>query len=180
MIELASVKYLEKILEIERMVFRQPWSRDQLKTDILSKDNVENWIYIDNGNVVGYILGRVILNEFHLNNIAVHTDFQSRHIGRDMVEHIIDRLKKIMEPGDILCMPTSPRIAPPKDTDTGTIEDTYRYQAMCLLSIAGLGGLPQISLPMATLDHLPLGVSLVGRPYSDLQLLRLACDIQII
>ena len=91
----------------------------------------------------------------------------------------VDRLKTIMEPGDILCMPTSPRIAPPKDTDTGTIEDTYRYQAMCLLSIAGLGGLPQISLPMATLDHLPLGVSLVGRPYSDLQLLRLACDIQI-
>ena len=94
MIELASVKYLEKILEIERMVFRQPWSRDQLKTDILSENNVENWIYIDNGNVVGYILGRVILNEFHLNNIAVHTDFQSRHIGRDMVKHVIDRLKK--------------------------------------------------------------------------------------
>ena len=93
MIELASVKYLEKILEIERMVFEQPWSRDQLKTDILSNDNVENWIYIDNGNVVGYILGRVILNEFHLNNIAVHTDFQSRHIGRDMVKHVIDRLK---------------------------------------------------------------------------------------
>ena len=93
MIELASVKYLEKILEIERKVFRQPWSRDQLKTDILSKDNVENWIYIDNGNVVGYILGRVILNEFHLNNIAVHADFQSRHIGHDMVKHVIDRLK---------------------------------------------------------------------------------------
>ena len=52
MIELASVKYLEKILEIERMVFRQPWSRDQLKTEILSKDNVENWIYMNKNKAI--------------------------------------------------------------------------------------------------------------------------------
>ena len=91
----------------------------------------------------------------------------------------VDRLKKIMNPGDVLCLPTSPRVAPLKGTDTNTIEDTYRYQAMCLLSIASLGGLPQITLPMATLNHLPLGISLMGLPYSDLQLLRLACNIEI-
>ena len=94
MIEVASIKYLEKILEIEKMVFNYPWSRNQLKTDILCKNNVENWIYLNEGNVVGYILGRIILNEFHLNNIAVHQDFQSRHIGRALIEHIFNRFKK--------------------------------------------------------------------------------------
>ena len=94
MIELASVKYLEKILEIEKMVFSHPWSHNQLKIDILSKDNVENWVYLDKGKVVGYILGKIIINEFHLNNIAVHKDFQSKHIGRSMVEHIFNRFQK--------------------------------------------------------------------------------------
>ena len=45
---------------------------------------------------------------------------------------------------------------------------------MHLLCIAGLGGLPQISLPMTELDGLPLGLSLNGPRGADLQLLRLA------
>lgn len=44
-------------------------------------------------------------------------------------------------------------------------------QAMRLLCIAGLGGYPQLSLPLATLDGLPLGISLVGRRGSDRSLL---------
>jgi amidase len=45
---------------------------------------------------------------------------------------------------------------------------------MSLLSIAGLGGLPQISLPLATLEGCPLGLSLVGRRGTDEQLLKLS------
>jgi amidase len=69
-------------------------------------------------------------------------------------------------------------VAPLKGTDTNTIEDIYRYQAMCLLSIAGLGGLPQISLPMAKLDNLPLGISLIGLPNTDIQLLKMATSLE--
>ena len=92
-------------------------------------------------------------------------------------KQFVDRLKKIMTPGDVLCLPTSPRVAPLKGTDTNTIEDIYRYQAMCLLSIAGLGGLPQISLPMAKLDNLPLGISLIGLANTDIQLLKFAAKL---
>jgi amidase len=45
---------------------------------------------------------------------------------------------------------------------------------MSLLCIAGLAGLPQVSLPLATLDGLPLGFSLVGPWGYDRQLLALA------
>ncbi len=45
---------------------------------------------------------------------------------------------------------------------------------MCLLCISGLGGLPQISLPLAQLDGLPLGVSIIARPGAELMLLGLA------
>ena len=51
---------------------------------------------------------------------------------------------------------------------------TYRNQAMCLLCIAGLGGLAQVSLPMARVDGLPIGLSLIGPRGSDTTLLVLA------
>lgn len=87
------------------------------------------------------------------------------------------RLDEILSPGDVLCLPTSPRVAPPKNTAPDKIEIEYRYQAFCLLCISGLAGLPQISLPLGRLDGLPLGLSLIGRRGSDLALLSLACAI---
>ena len=87
---------------------------------------------------------------------------------------IVDRMRKLLVPGDVLCLPTSPRVAPLKGTATSTVEVTYRYQAICLLSIAGLSGLPEISLPLATLNGLPLGLSIVGARGTDGHLLELA------
>ena len=83
-------------------------------------------------------------------------------------------IREKLEPGDVLCLPTSPRVAPLKSEPASTLENEYRMQAMCLLCIAGLGGLPQVSLPVADVDGLPLGLSIVGAPGSDMQLLALA------
>lgn len=84
------------------------------------------------------------------------------------------RLEVLLGEGDVLVLPTSPRIAPLKGTEHLALEVTYRYQAMCLLCISGLGGLPQISLPLATLEGCPLGLSIIGRRGSDRALLALA------
>ena len=48
---------------------------------------------------------------------------------------------------------------------------------MNLLCIAGLGGLPQISLPRVTQGGLPLGLSFIGAPGSDMNLLALAVNL---
>ena len=87
------------------------------------------------------------------------------------------RIYGLIGEGDVLCLPSSPRVAPLKNTPTNDIEIRFRHQAMCLLCIAGLGGLPQISLPLATIDGLPLGLSLVGPPGADTQLLALSQEL---
>jgi amidase len=84
------------------------------------------------------------------------------------------RMDRLLGPGDVLCLPTSPRAAPPLGTPVDKIEIEYRNQAMCLLCIAGLAGLPQLSMPMASIDGLPLGLSLIGRQGTDTMLLALA------
>ncbi len=94
--------------------------------------------------------------------------------ARPRFDAIRARIAEVVGPGDILCLPTSPRVAPLKNTPVDDIEIRYRHQAMHLLCIAGLGGLPQLSLPMAELDGLPLGLSLNGPRGADLQLLGLA------
>ena len=87
---------------------------------------------------------------------------------------IVQRIYGLFSEGDVLCLPTSPRVAPPVDSPQDELENRIRAQAMSLLCIAGLAGLPQVSLPLATLEGLPLGFSLVGPKGSDLQLLALA------
>lgn len=87
------------------------------------------------------------------------------------------RMEEVIGPGDVLCLPTSPRAAPLLGTPVDKIEIEYRNQAMCLLCIAGLAGLPQLSMPMATVDRLPLGLSIVGRQGSDTMLLELAARV---
>jgi amidase len=86
-------------------------------------------------------------------------------------EQIRRRLADLVQPGDILCLPTSPRVAPLKGTPTDKVEVEYRNQAMCLLCISGHTGLPQVSLPMASLDGLPLGLSLLATRGADIDLL---------
>ena len=84
------------------------------------------------------------------------------------------RLNERLGDNDVLCVPTSPRIAPLKGTPTDDVEVRFRHQAMCILCVSGLGGLPQVSLPLAELDGMPLGLSLIARHGNDEMLLDLA------
>jgi amidase len=73
----------------------------------------------------------------------------------------------------LMVMPTMPDIAPLSSAEESTLE-SYRNDAIRLLCIAGLAGLPQISLPLSQRDGAPLGISLVGPPGSDRALVAIA------
>ena len=87
-----------------------------------------------------------------------------------------ERVHNLLSDGSVLCLPTSPGIAPKRGASGQELND-FRAGAMALLCTAGLAGLPQISLPLARLEDCPLGLSLVGRRGSDMELLTLAEDL---
>lgn len=89
---------------------------------------------------------------------------------RAIRQHVDD----LLGPDGVICLPTSPRVAPLRGTPPDQVEVEYRNQAQRILCIAGLCGLPQISLPVATLDGLPLGLSLIGARGSDKGLIAVA------
>ena len=86
---------------------------------------------------------------------------------------IIAHVENLLGDDGVICLPTSPRAAPLRGTPVDQVEVAYRNQAMRLLCIAGLTGLPQISLPFAA-GWLPLGLSLIGARNSDRALIALA------
>jgi len=83
----------------------------------------------------------------------------------------VRRLDELLKPGDLLCLPTTPRPAPLRGLEVEDIEIAYRHRAMALLCSAGLVGLPQISLPLGSVEGLPVGLSIIGGRDTDLDLL---------
>lgn len=65
--------------------------------------------------------------------------------------------------------------APPFPLDAPIeVFDGFRHDAMRLLCVAGLAGLPQVVLPAGCVEGAPYGVSLIGPHGSDLSLIALA------
>jgi amidase len=77
----------------------------------------------------------------------------------------------------VLCMPTAPTIAPPKGTTHYNRSGDYYRRTLSLTAIAGVGRLPQVSMPLAMVDGAPLGISLLGTFGEDLFLLDTARQI---
>ncbi len=90
--------------------------------------------------------------------------------------HIAARLDALLANNAILVLPTMPDIAPLLNTPAA---DTiaFRERAISMLCIAGLGGLPQVSLPLASVHGCPLGISLIAARGNDEMLLAVARQI---
>ena len=92
MIISAQLSQLDEIVEIENSSFEKPWKRSQLMDDIRNHIDSENWVFVQDEKVVGYIFGWIIQNEFHLHNIAVHPNYRRKKIGQKLINHIISRV----------------------------------------------------------------------------------------
>lgn len=83
---------------------------------------------------------------------------------------IAARLRQLLGENNCLVIPTVPGPAPLRGGNQQQLEQN-RSRAMMLSCIAGLAGLPQVTLPMFSVSGLPLGLSVIGGHGQDLRLL---------
>ncbi len=79
---------------------------------------------------------------------------------------VADYLADLLEDGAVLALPAAPGVAPlagGSDTDI----EPFRTANEPIGSIAGLGGLPEIVIPMADVDGLPVGLGLAAARGND-------------
>jgi amidase len=93
----------------------------------------------------------------------------ARQVHAAARDHIRDRIRH----GTVVALPSAPCIAPRIDASADAL-DSYRTRVMRLTCIAGLGGLPQVSIPVGTVEGCPVGLSFIGWPGADEALLELS------
>jgi amidase len=96
-----------------------------------------------------------------------------RPAGRRREEYF-RKLRAFLGPNDLLCLPTTPALAPLKGkirTRGQASASDYYPRALSLTSIAGIGRLPQVSLPLAESRGVPVGLSLLAASGRDAFLL---------
>ncbi|MEQ8396914.1 amidase [Thalassobaculum sp.] len=83
------------------------------------------------------------------------------------------RLTHLLPPGTILAMPTTPFPAPLKGLPLSQ-QNPIRERILCLAAHGGLAGFPQVSIPGAEVDGLPVGLSILAARGADAQLVAIA------
>ena len=94
MIISASQNHLVGILNIERESFSKPWTEYHFKRDLNNKISV-NWVYQNDNHVVGYLFGWKVMDEYHLNNIAIAKSFRRNGIGVHLLKNMLSYLKDL-------------------------------------------------------------------------------------
>jgi len=81
------------------------------------------------------------------------------------------RLKRLLQPGVVLVLPTTPTTALPLDAD-GATRGAFYASALAINAIAGHAGLPQVTVPAGSVAGRAAGLSFIAARGSDLWLLR--------
>lgn len=86
---------------------------------------------------------------------------------------LAEALTERLPSGVIAVFPTTPTPAPKRDAPPAALDD-LRARSLAMLCPAGIGGLPQLSLPAGAVGGAPIGLSLMAARGADERLLGLA------
>ncbi len=121
-----------------------------------------------------------------LGDRTAHNFQLTRQLDRRLLPQALERcirwrqfLQQILAPGTVLCLPTVPCLAPVRGSlGLDRTQGDYFPRVMALNALAGIGGLPQVSLPLAQSDSIPVGLSVLSAAGSDAWLLGALPTIQ--
>jgi len=88
------------------------------------------------------------------------------------------RLAWLLPPGTILWLPSTPFPAPRKGLSLSTLTP-LRARITTMEAHGGLTGVPQVSIPGAHVDGLPIGLSIIGARGSDAMLVAVARAMEV-
>ncbi|MDD3652641.1 MAG: ribosomal protein S18-alanine N-acetyltransferase [Desulfotomaculaceae bacterium] len=85
-----SPNHLDQVIEIERVSYTTPWSRQVFFSEIQNKF-AHYIVALSDEQVVGYIGMWIIFDDAQITNIAVHPCCRSNNVGRQLMQEMIKR-----------------------------------------------------------------------------------------
>ena len=128
----------------------------------------EDWI-----DRVGPRLRFSVADSFALGRSVSDAEVAEANAAR---QSVVTRMDTVLARGTVVCLPTTPTVAPPVG-QTLSEQRVLGQRLEMLTRVAGAIGAPQVSLPLADVDGLPVGLSLLGPRGSDEALINLAREV---
>ncbi|MCC0637178.1 MULTISPECIES: ribosomal protein S18-alanine N-acetyltransferase [unclassified Clostridioides] len=91
-IEEMTIKDIDEVFEVEKNCFEDYWSKESFRKE-LSNEVAKYIVAKLDGKVVGYVGIWLILDEGHINNVAVHSDYRGKKIGDKLIKRLVDLCK---------------------------------------------------------------------------------------
>jgi aspartyl-tRNA(Asn)/glutamyl-tRNA(Gln) amidotransferase subunit A len=90
---------------------------------------------------------------------------------------IVERTNEILQNHDFIYVPAAPGVAPRFADSSDRLSDEYLI-ADNHLALGNFAGLPSITMPLAFIDGLPIGVNIMGRAFDETGVYQLAAAFE--
>ena len=87
-----SYQDLIAVCRIEPTIYSHPWTYGNFKDSLDS--GYSAWVMEMSGEIIGYALVMMVLDEAHLLNVSVSQSYQGQGLGRSLLAHMIDVAKR--------------------------------------------------------------------------------------
>lgn len=92
-IDIMTEKDIDGVFEVEKNCFEHHWSKDALRKELTN--NIAKYLVAKvDDKVVGYVGVWMILDEGHITNVAVHSDYRGQKIGDKLVESLVNMCRE--------------------------------------------------------------------------------------
>ncbi|MDQ0254168.1 ribosomal-protein-alanine N-acetyltransferase [Evansella vedderi] len=86
---------IDQVMEVEQDSFTTPWSRGAFINELTTNQFAYYLVAEIDKRIVGYIGVWIIIDEAHITNIAVHSDFRRRGIGEMLLDGAMELAKTL-------------------------------------------------------------------------------------
>ena len=93
---LSSPSQIDEILAVEEASFTSPWTREMYLAEL--KNTGVSYFYLartDTGQVIGFCSFWRVLDELHINNIALRPQYRGRGFGTALMQHVLAEARRL-------------------------------------------------------------------------------------
>ena len=94
-IRLAQKEDIDGIYEVERQSFSTPWHYESLLYDVCDNKNSLYIVATDNDSIIGFCGVHIVLDECHINNLAVLPQFRRKGAAKKLIDLLISSTENL-------------------------------------------------------------------------------------
>lgn len=124
--------------------------------------------------------GKLLKKRFVIGSYALFTENQEEVFrkAQKVRRLIVEDLKRVLQAVDVLIAPASSQGAPKFDDASADLLSSEYLIAENYMALANFSGYPSITVPMGTVDGLPVGVNLTSAAFTEQLLLNVSLAVE--